>query len=340
MTDYRVTDRMITVAENWYNQISAQNVTDSSQKEFKKWFEQDPAHQQAYAQIYICHEENFSCPPADMAEMSNINVETANDQPTVKRYSSFMKYGAIAAVLLVAFLTFNIYREVPETIEYSTQIAEIREILLEDGSMITLGASSRISVAEFTSDERRVFLEEGEALFDIAHDTQKPFIVKSGKTEIQVLGTRFNLNRTVDYLAVSLLEGKIEVHQEITSSIVPFLREEETVTLYAAQIIRVKNGILNYPESRKTSQMASWVRGKLSYFNAPLSVVISDINRYSLSPVTIKDKSLENLPVTAVFGTDQIDIMVKGLSQILPIVITQGEDGSYIIRSKKMGGDI
>ena len=344
MTDVMITDQMISDAKVWYEKLSTRPVTEDKRAAFRLWFEQNPAHQQAYAHVFMCGDENISIPSLPEVVLLDA-VKPANDgsmgpkamaQNANIRHNSFaLKWGAVAAALFVAILGLNIYFAAPETQEYSTQIAEVRNILLEDGTHVTLGPSSQILVAKFTGDERRVFLEKGEAFFDVAHNPDKPFTVESGRTEIQVLGTKFNMNRTIDYLAVSLLEGKIEIQQERDGGLLPFFNEEETITLLPAQMVTVKKGILSPPEGRKIKQMANWVEGKLNYINIPLRVVIADANRYSRFPLRIEDKSLESLPVTAVFGTDQIDIMIRGLSQILPITVTRGADGSYIIKSKR-----
>jgi len=336
MIDPIITDQMINESEDWFDQLSAMSVNDRVLEEFKLWLEQNPAHQQAYAQVFMCQDENITFPILSGKSGTNDSVAVPNNRRNSgERRNTIMRWGAVAALILITVLGYYTFLASPDIKEYSTQIAEIRKILLEDGSVITLGASSQISVVKFTDTERRISLEKGEALFDIAHDSNKPFIVESGKTEVRVLGTIFNLNRTIDYLAVSLIEGKIEVHQKIAIGALPFFEEEKTVTLHPAQMVRVKENILNYPEQKKIKQMASWVDGRLSYFNVPLSIVISDINRYSRVPLKVEDKSLGDLPVTAVFGTDQIDIMIEGLAQILPVTITRGQNNTYIISSNE-----
>ena len=322
-----ISDQIIKDAENWYYILSSSDKNDVFHQEFKIWYEQDRKHQEAYAQVFMCHDEGLYIEPLMKRESRDETV--TNDSALMKKIVS------IAAMMIIAIIGVNIYFSPPETTSFSTQTAETRVIKLNDGSFITLGASSHIRVLSFEGKERRVLLERGEALFDIVRNPEKPFIVQTGKTKVIVLGTKFNLNlnQAGEYLAISLLEGKVEVIQQIEAGF--FFDEEEVAMLTPAQMLIVDKGVLQKPKARNIKQMAGWTEGKLSYFNVPLSVVISDINRYSYIPFTIKDKTLKSLPVSAVFGTDQVEIMMQGLALILPITITRDEKGFSIARLRE-----
>ena len=93
----------------------------------------------------------------------------------------------------------------------STAVGEQRSITLADGSLIKLNTRTTIR-HRFDESTRRVELIEGEALFDVARDEQRPFIVTAGATEVRVLGTSFNVYKQSDLEAtVSVLEGRVTV---------------------------------------------------------------------------------------------------------------------------------
>lgn len=84
---------------------------------------------------------------------------------------------------------------------------------LPDGSLVRLNAASSIRFPTSFSQEKRIVTITGEAYFEIAEDAQRPFVVRKGDMEIQVLGTSFDVNAYDDEPAikVTLLEGKVRV---------------------------------------------------------------------------------------------------------------------------------
>lgn len=318
MNDQMLTDEILLEAEDWHQKITTGANAATLRPAFKAWYEENPLHQEAYAQVFMCDDAkvNFHTTERQVA---------ANDNPSI-----VVRFGALAACLMVLFLAAGQYFTDPDYIEYQTQTAELRDIQLTDGTMITLGASSHLRVADFDQDTRQVELLEGEALFDVAHNADKPFLVSSDSTTVEVLGTQFTVNKSSNYISVALLRGKVNVRQITDTNILPFLEKEKTVTLEPAQTVAVVNGALMRPQAQKIEQMADWVDGKRSYFDAPLSLVIADINRYSATPVHIVDPAIQNLPVTLVFGLNQIDSILQSLPKILPVTLSKGPNGTVI----------
>ncbi|WP_312187201.1 FecR domain-containing protein [Sphingobacterium sp.] len=92
--------------------------------------------------------------------------------------------------------------------------ASFYKITLSDGTKVWVNAQSNLKFpAQFSEYERRVSLE-GEAYFEVAHDTKRPFFVESRGGEIKVLGTHFNVFAYHDDIRTTLVEGKVEVRQK------------------------------------------------------------------------------------------------------------------------------
>ena len=85
-------------------------------------------------------------------------------------------------------------------------------LMLADGTKVWVNAASEISYpVRFIKGERRVRLE-GEAYFEVAKDSKKPFIVEIDGMEVKVYGTKFNINtRRTDYMHTTLVEGSVSV---------------------------------------------------------------------------------------------------------------------------------
>src|SRR5262249_43512208 len=93
---------------------------------------------------------------------------------------------------------------------FSTQIGEQRTIQLSDASILALNADSRIRV-QLGDTERDIELLHGEALFQVARDTHRPFKVQTRTALVQAIGTQFNIYDMPDGTRVSVLEGRVRV---------------------------------------------------------------------------------------------------------------------------------
>lgn len=338
---------VIEQAEQWYNCVTVKKASGRQIRQFKEWYESDQLHQVAYAEVYISRESgyDFDTVVANSLHMKNVNMASSRDDKPVrnKRFSladlaiprrgdrSLWVACGLAAVLLGIFLLFQPVLRQPEIKIYRTRISEIRTIHLEDGSTVTLGADSSIGVPSFDSGERKVILENGEALFSVVGDSGRPFIVSADKTQVQVLGTQFNINRSYDVLTVSLLDGRVRLIQSPAEGGTSSSKTTNSVEVLPAHSISVRNGVLQPLRKQNPEEMASWIEGQLRYNSTPLGRVVSDLNRYSEKPVQIADRALYAMPVTAVLGTNQVSIFIEGLPHLLPVRISRDAAGSYII---------
>ena len=94
---------------------------------------------------------------------------------------------------------------------YATEIGERRSITLADGSTVDLNARSRVRI-EFSKKERRVDLLDGQALFQVTKDKNRPFIVSSGDATVRAVGTQFDVYRRTNSTTVTVLEGRVAVY--------------------------------------------------------------------------------------------------------------------------------
>jgi transmembrane sensor len=94
---------------------------------------------------------------------------------------------------------------------YSTDIGERRSLTLADGSTVDLNARSSIRI-EFSNAERRVELLQGQALFQVAKDKHRPFIVRTADTSVRAVGTQFDVYRKSSGTTVTVLEGVVAVY--------------------------------------------------------------------------------------------------------------------------------
>ncbi|SDP94657.1 FecR family protein [Mucilaginibacter sp. OK268] len=149
---------------------------------------------------------------ANISESIHINKSTP---------SLWFNYRIAASVLLLCSLSSLIYfllrpaTPVPETYTtLRTLNGEVRKLTLPDSSVIWLNAQSQVRIpSNFDKDIRQVYLDEGEAFFEVKHNTHKPFRVVTAPLQVQVLGTSFNINayHSLPHVKITVVTGKVGV---------------------------------------------------------------------------------------------------------------------------------
>ncbi|TLM79154.1 FecR family protein [Microbulbifer harenosus] len=219
----------------------------------------------------------------------------------------------------------------PAAQAYTSELAQVRTITLDDGSRITLGGDTAIE-SDFSNERRGVKLLRGQAFFDIAKDPSRPFFVSARGAEIRVVGTRFDVNagsKLNPEVKVTVEEGVVDVASRDRESAGAV--EAPKVRLTAGQQVRVSEQQLSRVNTVDATRVAGWRQGKFSYRDAPLSEIVADANRYRKNRIVIGTRELENLRVTTAFNADQADTLVAMLEQSLPVRVFKEPDGRVVI---------
>lgn len=146
--------------------------------------------------------------------------------------------------------------------------AKYFKIQLPDGSWVWINSLSSLQFPiEFTANERKVFLQ-GEAFFEVVHDDNKPFIVESGDTKIQVLGTSFNINAYGESINTTLAKGSVSVDNGKTAVV---LKPGEMARSAEEEIKREKVD-LDY--------VLAWVNNEFVFKNDNIIVIASQLSRW------------------------------------------------------------
>ncbi len=256
--------------------------------------------------------------------------------------------GAAVAVLLAVFYLWPIS---PVSPVYRTDIGEHRLITLQDGSEVLLGAKSVLRVV-YSTDVRQLSLDLGEALFTVAKDETRPFIVSSGSASVVAVGTQFNVHRLVDDVVISVIEGVVNVSTEPIASYIPEKRIQVVTTL--------SGSLANNPLRTGTTQLSdgqqlrlndrhmvsdiqkvvsddvlSWQDGRLVYSGDPLSTVIADVNRYNNRPIRIADNEIKQLMFSGTVRKGEIEDWLNGLQSVFGFEVVFMEKNIVIMNSKE-----
>jgi len=292
---------------------------------------------------------------ADPGKASSAYLTGVEHTSRGKRFSHFIppvRHIAVAASL-VLLIALGFLRYVPQRYHwsissglvrtYSTDSSETEAVDLSDGSRITLGASTQLSV-DYSATRRVIVLKRGEAMFRAAHDRTRPFVVQAGAGSITAVGTQFDVRREIDdadRVTVTVSAGAVEVvpptmspsNSEGTASV------PGPVTWTPARLVRGQE--MTFDRAGLKKQVAvvdldaasAWVNGRLEYRQTPLKFVIPRVSRYSRKAIVLADDSAGELPFSGVVFAGQIDEWLRALQTAYPVEIRETAD-RFIISSR------
>ena len=329
-------ERLEAEAYQWVATMSSDRITDQEQADFANWLHSDPLCREIYAEI----EAIWNMIP----QLKETDWRLSTQLEGSEGYSGFeaskKRYWPMALAASVLLTTVLLLALAFKPSGYSeghlvTDIGEVRIYTLADGSEVTLGAKSSLEV-NYNEHQRALSLESGEAFFSVVKDASRPFVVSVDGKEVKAVGTQFEVWVSDNDLQVSVLEGVVEVTEQVpdigdlTDTSGAMLKK---VLLSANQKLSVNKNQLRMPQPKNMQEEVpgAWRDGRLMYESATLSEVIADANRYFDSSISIEGDDLQQLPVSAAFRTDQIEGMIEQLALSLSIQVRYLDDGRMIL---------
>jgi ferric-dicitrate binding protein FerR (iron transport regulator) len=216
------------------------------------------------------------------------------------------------------------------------QNGRVTSARLSDGSRVTLAAGSVLDVPREFGRERDVTLV-GQAYFEIAHDSTRPFRVHTRGTLTRVLGTKFDVRAYPEDSDVTLLvtEGRVQFGVDgaargrgraaSTPASVP------AVTLTPGDRARLEpGGQLRVEHGVAVDRELAWMEGRLVFVDAPLSTVAREVERWYDVHIVVADTSLASAPVTASFGNEPVDGILRALAISLDVRLTRLGDTAWL----------
>ena len=173
--------------------------------------------------------------------------------------------------------------------QFATQVGAREAVTLADGSHVTLNTHTR-GRAVVNDHERRFWLEEGEAYFEIAHDPSRPFVVLAGRDRVTVLGTKFSVRHEGGRTEVTVLEGRVQLDRGAAgsgpSAPVVMTRNESAVSSAGNVLVIAK-------DEQAVRDELSWREGRLVFDQLTLAEVAERFNRYNGTQLVIRGPAAE-----------------------------------------------
>lgn len=246
-----------------------------------------------------------------------------------KRYSPLARRprwlvgGLVAACLVATIGAFALWMPT-----YSTRVGETFSATLEDGSRVQLNTDSAVRV-RYSAGQRRIELLRGQALFQVAHNAQRPFIVSAGDTQVRALGTRFDVRKIGQDVRVVLVQGSVEVSDPAVRPAPWRLKAGQSLALPRAATEAVA------PTAVDTPSATSWTTGNLTFQGVPLSEAVAELNRYSRDKIILAPGVPADRRVTGVFPAGDHGDFIAAVSSIFDLKSVQKSNGDLELQPQE-----
>ena len=291
----KLNQQIIEEAALWETCLDDGPLSVQQNKEFSVWLQQSPDHIKEFllaraistdangidAEKSISINSLIEASGAEILSLSNTPQHTpvSADRPGASQWRRLLPSLPVAAsffvVALASFLLIGNPFKADEML-YETALGEQRSLVLDDGSIVHLNTLSKVRV-RYGEKSRSIELLAGEALFDVAQNPDKPFIVHAAGTTTKALGTVFNVYLSDKTTDVTVIEGKVTVRNQTAA---PNAENSAILTMGEA-VSSTDSGLTATTKIEHLDTVTAWRLRQLVFRDTPLSTIIYEFNRYN-----------------------------------------------------------
>lgn len=304
-------------AAQWLERQQRADWNERDAAELAAWLAADSAHAVAFWRVELAWQRTARLaalrPPANTPET-----------PRWRSWSAITRSAALVAIAAVSGLGIYFARPGEQTQVYATNLGGRKTLALPDGSQIELNTNTVLRISK--TDNRRVWLDRGEAFFQVVHDPDHPFVVDVGPRRITDLGTKFDVRHDETHLKLSVLEGSVSLASKADAAQSLVLTRGDSV---------VGNGNLLKVKSTAPKAVADelgWRRGVLVFDDATLEQAAKEFNRYSATKIVVVGAEAANLRVVGTFPTDGVEGFLDVAKHILKVRVERRGSETVITR--------
>ncbi|MGU3495079.1 FecR family protein [Xanthobacteraceae bacterium A53D] len=315
MSQPETPDALLEQAIDWMLHLKDAPGDADAMRRFEAWLAQSEAHARAWekarktwramGEVEPAHAELWAkpAPAAPPAPRRQRDTRRGHAHRPSRR-GRIMGAAAMAALGLLLFMagpSLLLHLEA----DHRTATGESRTVTLADGSRVTLGAGSAIATS-LEGPQRRVTLLAGEAYFDVAHDTARPFTVKADGVDVTVLGTAFDVSLSSATTTVELARGKVRIATEPDPAAAQILAPGDAVT-----VDRDTGGIVRGTVALE--DIGAWRHGQIFVDDATIGSVVERLRRYHSAWISLPDATLSSQRVTGLYDLSDPDRALRAL---------------------------
>lgn len=309
-------------AVDWFIRLQDMHTDSLERNKFEVWLMSDVAHQEAYAEVSGAWDKLDS---AAQVEQLASALKSKNESSRLRKIKNVsVALSLLVTVCLSIFLLHSWHSKPMMQMVAIAEIGEPKTTVLEDGSKLTINASTHVEVVYYR-DKRLVKLNSGEAIFEVAINTDRPFIVESNHTRVTVLGTRFAVNKLGKLTRVSVDHGRVKVEKtDLQGNAI------QAVILTNGEVAENSEDMPPKKVNRPASDAFSFERGLITFTDANIQEISETLSRYRQQPVHIKDGQRLNAKITAVIKSRNVENFLKKLPDTASVKLEQRENDLLI----------
>jgi len=332
---------MNSISENqFYNLLSLKLSGDASKEELEllqQKLQVNPKWQFLYDQmmqagaVYPTEniEQSYAAHIVKMQLQGKLENHQQEAQTDVSNNSFKRIFIAVAAAASIIGFSFFVYFKMNAKDQIKNALNEVATkrgsksfIKLPDGTQVWLNADSKLTFKENFGDKTREVSLNGEAFFDVFHDAEHPFIIHTGKADVKVLGTTFNIrNYTSEKtMEATLVKGKIEVtltdrpdekiiiHPQEKIIISKENNSQPNTKINAKNAVSTVDNVILTTATFKDSLMAetSWMKDKMVFVNQSLGKIADELERKFAVTIVFKTNAVKQYRYTGVFDKETV----------------------------------
>jgi len=312
------------LAARWAVRADAGPLSPDDQRALDAWLDADPRHRGAYVRARARWDDldrlaalhGSASPDAKPGVAEKPVVEKTVAEKAEATSSGLSRRQLIAASVAaitvgaggLSWVVLHYGRE-----RYTSGVGEVRRIALEDGSTMLLNTATAVTV-QFNKRQRDIRLIRGEALFEVAHDRTRPFLVHANDIAVRAVGTAFAVRLEAAQVDVTVTEGVVEVADSATApasgSSVPPASRPEAKRVAANERVVIAGS--RTPEIRpispaETDRQLAWREGMVSFDGESLATAVAEINRHNRRQIVVDDPALAAKPIVGIFRATDLD---------------------------------
>lgn len=291
---------------------------DADRAALDAWLAQSWAHRSTYLRLEAAWRRTDR-----LAALRGAVIE--QDVQKMRRFPLALSIAAGFGMLAILGVATTAYLTRPLDRTYATPVGGHESVSFADGTRIELSTDTVLRV-RMTTKERMVWLERGEAFFQVRHDANHPFAVIAGNHRITDLGTKFLVRRDPGRLEVALVEGRARFDAQHSQSQSAVLSPGDVVTATISTVF------ITHETSKSLSGQLAWRKGMLVFDNMTLADAAAEFNRYNGQKLVIADPAVASLTIVGKFRTDDVAAFARIIRNVLGLKVEAKGDDFVISR--------
>lgn len=333
-------------AAAWMLRLESDQPGAAERGQFVDWLRESPLHVAEMLRIGAVHglltdfqgwKELTAADPAPSSTVVSLPMRETGARGAISpaRHPQRKYLGLLAAA--VAFMAITVVLLLDRSSDHIRTLgSEHREIKLADGSLMEVAPDSELHL-RLGRKERLVVLDHGEALFHVAKDAARPFVVRAGQTDVRAVGTAFSVGRNAAAVVVTVAEGKVTVSNNSVPR-TPAGASTTSISLGADEQVAIAvDGTPAAVHPVRSQTELGWARGLLIFSDDTVADIVQRFNASNRLQIRLLDQALAARQVSGVFDTSDPQSFVAFLENAADVTVVRGGAEEILISAPSSG---